>query len=198
MFLEVPVVMMITGIPAVLFGGRSPLCVFEIYMNQTNSYQLLYLNYPSFWCFLPDNWNGNFGYYWYRTSSIFLTMCIICLISYYLLKNKVKLTGAMVVRVAMILVYTCVFFLSDMHDRYGYMYEVLSILLAVLEPRFIIGAVALNIMSLYLYSGTIGVDMMPVSIQIVAWINVAIYVCYLYSLIKDLRLMKEKEDNDED
>ena len=53
---------------------------------------------------------------------------------------------------AFILAYTCVFFLPKMHERYGYLYEILAILIAFVDRKTIIPCVVLNMVSLITYS----------------------------------------------
>ncbi len=146
-FLWIPTVMVLWGLPAV-FQGRDPMDVFTIYFGQVAEYPQLFLNYPSFWVLVDGLCQG--GYYEaFQTAAIFLTLGILVLwIWLWLRQGK---NGLCPLYLFFILNYTCVLFLPAMHERYGYLYEVVALLLAVLEPRTWALAAGLTGLSLVTY-----------------------------------------------
>lgn len=85
---------------------------------------------------------------------------------------------------AFLVVYTCVLFLPSMHERYGYLYEVMSILLAVMIPRMIMPCIGLLGISLNTYSNYLFANEM--NIVGLAYFNVFIYIVCLCILSREL------------
>ena len=71
-----------------------------------------------------------------------------------------------------------------MHNRYGFLYEVLAIVLAVIIPKMIPLAIALICISLNTY----GTYLFGISINLptLAWLNLEIYIVSIYVLGKEL------------
>ena len=85
---------------------------------------------------------------------------------------------------AFILCYSAVLFLPSMHERYGFLYEMISIILAVLIPKTRSLCLILLIMSLRTYGSFLfGTD---VNLVYLSAINLAVYVGYLYLLKPEL------------
>ena len=86
---------------------------------------------------------------------------------------------------AFLIVFTCVLFLPNMHERYGYLYEILSILLVFFLPRTAWLSLGLHILSFRTYSiylfGFTQDRFYQLSI-----VNVIIYVIYLYQFYRYL------------
>ena len=72
----------------------------------------------------------------------------------------------------------CVIFMPSMHERYGFLYEILALILAVLDAKLIIPAIVLELMSLMTY-GAFLVNT-EINLQILGWINIGIYLFYIY------------------
>lgn len=82
---------------------------------------------------------------------------------------------------AFILAYTCVFFLPKMNERYGYLYEILAILIAFVDRKTIIPCVVLNMVSLITYSLYLyGVSY---DVRILGCINGLVYLAYVVILV---------------
>lgn len=124
--------MLVSAIPAALFG-RNIFDVFSIYFEQVGQYKLMSLNYPNIWYILDPS--GTNSYESLKSTSIYLTIAIILVIFIYLIKNKINLTLDKIVYILFISSYACMLFLPEMHERYGYLPEVFSILSAVLNKK---------------------------------------------------------------
>ncbi len=132
-FLWIPAIMLLTGLPAIL-QGRNPLDVFTIYLGQVAEYPQLFLNYPSFWVLFDGL--GQSGYYEaFQGAALFFTIGILLLWIWLWLRQQRECTGLRCLYLFFILNYSCVLFLPAMHERYGYLYEVTAILLALLDRR---------------------------------------------------------------
>lgn len=72
-----------------------------------------------------------------RTVAIVLTVAILMLLMGYLLYKKVEVSGINVTYISFLFVFTCVMFLPGMHEQYGFVYEILALLIAFFIPKTI-------------------------------------------------------------
>ena len=194
-FLEIPLIMIISGIPAIIFG-RSIKDVFGVYLNQTMSYGQMYIKYPSFWAFMTDEPGGPEGFAdfdKYKVVAILFVLVLLASAMYLLVDSGIVMTKKNMLKIALVFAYTCVLFLPVMHERYGYLYEILSLILACVMPETIPLAVILNLMMLYQYAGCLGLEMLPITLQELSWINMFVYGIYVYILVKSIQKGKQKK-----
>lgn len=171
-FLLIPVIMMAVSSPALLWG-RSLTEVFTIYANQTDTYQAISMNYPSVWILLCNSVDAS-AYSYMKMPAICMTVFLLALLMYYWLQKGYKAEGKSLYSMAYLLIYTCVLFLPAMHDRYGFLYEILAIVLAMMIPRMIplsIGliCIGLNTYGAYLFENT-------ENLMLLSCLNLAIYL----------------------
>ena len=86
--------------------------------------------------------------------------------------------------IALICVIGVVFFLPAMHERYGYLYEILGIILAILIPRTLplcagLIVISLNTYGAYLFNAS-------VNWTFITCLNAIIFCLYIYCLNKEL------------
>ena len=138
-FLWIPLVMILLSL-AGIFQGRQVSEVFTIYMNQTQ-HGYMSVNYPSLWAlFLLNHGENNSDFYQENhIYALILTFTILLGIIAVMLGSGKKMQKTDAVKTAFFLIYTCVLFLPNMHERYGYLYIILG-LIAVLQDRKMIPA----------------------------------------------------------
>ncbi|MBQ9990261.1 MAG: hypothetical protein IJP31_04890 [Lachnospiraceae bacterium] len=182
-FLLVPTVMIFMATGGLL-RGRSLKDVFLIYANQTTTYTSLYINYPSFWGLFLSETPAELSLF-LKPMTIIVTVAVLAILLFWLYKQEITLTPATIVYMAFLIVFTCVLFLPNMHERYGYLYEILSILLVFFLPRTAWLSLGLHILSFRTYSiylfGFTQDRFYQLSI-----VNVIIYVIYLYQFYRYL------------
>ena len=177
-FSLVPVVMIAISSP-MLFWGRNLMDTFRIYYQQTSTYPGMAHNYPSFWVLLcnPDSVSQ---YNNLKIAAILFVFCILAAIMVWWIRENYATTGKNLLIMAFLLSYTCVLFLPAMHERYGFLYEMCAILLAVMIPKTIplcIGLllVSLNAYSVFLFSGS-------ANFLLLSFGNMALYIAYIWML----------------
>lgn len=175
-FILIPITMLITTIPNV-FYGRNPLDVFTNYIDQTNTYTDISKNYPSFWTiFLEvgiEKYENPIKYI--GTISAVLILGIIML---YWMYKKIKFTPNNIMHMAFVFSYTCVLFLPRMHERYGFMYEVLALLLYVINQRTRQPMLLLFFVNLIAYWRFL--MSFNYNLQMASVVNFVIWLIYLY------------------
>ena len=155
LFLISPIAMFIMSLPAIIMG-RSTLDVIYIYINQTETYNSMTINYPNLWALM--GLNG--GYDYLRSFAILLTFAIVILIYFIMIEFKVELRGPSILDASILLVYCVIFVLPAMHERYAYLVEILLIAASAIDNRFIIpmiieGLATLGTYSMYLFGANI-------------------------------------------
>ena len=186
-FLIIPLTMCITAIPC-LVTGRNVREVFSNYLLQVDTYSSMSLNYPSIWIIFS---RGG-GFETLKNPAIIVTVTILGIFMYMWLINEHAFGKKELLKGAFLIVYTCVLFLPDMHERYGYLYEILAIMIAFIDQRTSLLCIILNMLSVVTY----GAYLYHTSYNdiVLAVINVLTYIFYLYLLLPDLT-GKEKADN---
>lgn len=179
----IPVFMIVTSLPGLIMG-RNILDVFFIYSSQTETdSNWVYINYPSFWALFINEHKEPF-----IKVAIFFTVVLLLAFMYYIYKNKFFIKENML-EIAFILAYTTVLFLPKMRERYGFMYTIFAIPIAIKNRKTIVLAVLLNILAVVSY-GVVELGS-PAPLKIQAIINFAIYIFYVYYLTRQWKIKHE-------
>lgn len=187
----IPVMMVILSIPGLLMG-RSITEVFTIYLNQTDSYKSITMNYPTFWNLLQSA-NMDAFYINMKKPAIALTVVIIALLMVTWIVKKVPLTTRNMIYMAFLLAYTCVLFLPSMHERYGYLYEILAILVAFLQLRTLPCLIGMYLASFAIYGKYL--FMFDINLPALSIVNVLAYLGYIVILMHDMLQSSERTEN---
>ena len=112
------------SIPGII-AGRSLFAPLEIYFGQAATYAAMYLNYPSFWVMISNNFE------FFKLLAIGLTVFV--LLAGFCIDYRMRRSAAFrpshhrAILLATWSAWTCVEFLPAMHERYGYLIAVLLI-----------------------------------------------------------------------
>ena len=138
-------VMWLSGIVAFAYG-RSLLAPLQIYTGQVGHYEEMYMGFPSLWMLVGND-------YWsMRWMAILLTVSVLALgLWYCLCRKRVILEGGRFYAVAAWFMWSMLLFLPSMHDRYAYLMDLLLLVVACLDRRYLKFAVVAILMSLYYY-----------------------------------------------
>jgi len=188
-FSIVPATMLILATP-LLFWGRNILDTFTIYMNQTTTYTAMAKNYPSIWALLCNSTSEK-DYFRYKTAAIIFTVFVLAMFMICWIRKGYKPDGMNLVIMSFILSYSCVMFLPSMHDRYGFIYEIFAIMIAIIIPKTIPLCVGLVCVSLRTYGGFL--SRISYDEVMLVWVNVILYVAYIYILTKELKNSEQTE-----
>lgn len=193
-FIIIPVVMEVLCIPAMIMG-RGFKAAFSVYYYQTFSCDKMFFNYPSLWTIISDNIENVDDFVMYRqtmrTAAIVLTVAVLMMLMGYLLYKKVEISGINVIYIAFLFVFTCVMFLPGMHERYGFVYEILALVIAFFIPKTIPLLTVMYSLTAITYGQCLfgGPDVT----RTMGVINLLIYVIYIMIL-----LGKMTEENRQD
>ncbi len=189
-FLIIPAVDFIMCLPAVILG-RNALDIFTIYADQTDYGKLIQMNCPNIYAFMCEGHDIN-NYYLLKTLSIILTVTVLCIGLALVIYKKVDLAGTENFLIASIwTVFTCIMFLSSMHERYSYLLDILLIIYTVITTKRVWLTVACNLVSLrgycyYLFN----YDVLDLKITAIIYIGIYAYVTYMF--VKDVVMNGKK------
>ena len=133
-------------IPCVLCG-RHPLETFRIYMGQADTYKELYMNFPSFWVLVT------YRYQYMGYISIFVAIGALGIGLLCVMYCK-RFLESRENQLYMLIwtVWTCLMFLPSIHDRYGYLLEMLLIVAIFVNVKMLPIAVLVEASSVVTYA----------------------------------------------
>lgn len=150
------------------------------------------MNYPSVWLLLC-NAGDVFQYSIMKKFTIGITAFVLSLMIFWWLQKGYKTEGKNLYIMAYLLCYTCVLFLPSMHERYGFLYELLAIVLAVMVPKMTVLSIALMCISMNTYGAYLFGH--STNLLTLTWLNIVVYVASIFMLRKELATdTKERED----
>ena len=182
-FFILPAVMCVLNLAGVIMG-RSFLDIFRIYLDQTSDWPAIVKNYPSVWLLLTEPDTPQ--YYWYlKKAGILVALAAAGLLLTVLLIKKVEWNARNMVYAAFLLSYTCVLFLPAMHDRYGYLYEILAVVILFWERKTAALFVPLYCLTLLTYAHFL-FQAPTQACTAMSLVNLAVYIGYLFLLLRKM------------
>lgn len=146
-FLLIPLVNLITAIPAILLG-RDIKDILMIYLNQAQTYSNYSLKFPNIYYILVDNAHLKY---------LGMILCVVAfaVILFIIIDRKIKLDQKNILLLCCISVITATYFLPYMHERYMFMADLFSIIwyLCQKNKKYLYFPIAINLISLLSYLG---------------------------------------------
>jgi Gpi18-like mannosyltransferase len=145
-YLVIPGVYFIMMLPAIV-AGRGLLDVMTVYVSQAGEYGALSMHAPTLYVFAPESWHD-------LALALGLGLALLAAAAWvwHYSRNLKELTPEALLFCALVSVALVPFCLPKMHDRYFYLADVLSFLLAFYIPRLWYLAAGYQIVSLMAYS----------------------------------------------
>ena len=188
-FLIIPITVEILCLPAII-AGCSPFITITQYLGQTSEYQYLFHLYPNIWALLHG------ASYWIcidlaivGITGVFAIM-LLCISVYGKTINQETL-----LLFSVFIIMTALFFLPQMHERYGYFLEILFICLAIKEQKHIIPAVIINALTILFYKNGSSIMFEKIVTYPTGTLYIICYMWILYCSYKEL-FVREKINAD--
>ncbi|WP_370026960.1 glycosyltransferase 87 family protein [Planotetraspora sp. GP83] len=128
--IAVPATYLALDIPALLLGA-SPENLLTVYLRQTESYQDLTLDAPSIYQWVTSSTHADV----LRTAGILFTSAVLIALIALVAVNRAALTNLRIALLAATSAVLVPFLLPSMHERYFYLADVLSVMVAFYLPR---------------------------------------------------------------
>ena len=190
-FFIIPAVDVIMCLPAIIMG-RPFIDIITIYAEQTDYGKLIQMNCPNFYALMCDG-NDMTYYYLFKQFSVFLTIAVLGIMMCIIIYKKVDLKNIEVFLLTTAwTVFTCIMFLSSMHERYGYLLDIILIVYAAVSAKHLWLPIVSTLISLrgycyYLFSYEL------VSLKVTAIICTALYVYITFLLVKTIFKIKSSD-----
>lgn len=184
-FLFIPLGMILCNIPAYMAGLPFSI-TFSQYVSQTGTYPWLYYFYPNLYFFFQAR-----PYYFFSIAPICFTVTMLLILVLLLRKHRLLLFGENALNISAWICYTCVFLLPSMHERYGYLAEILAVLTALKNKRLTWLPVLMIISTLprFLFAVSVGSGSL-LQQGISAVINTVSYTAFTYVIYLRLKDVK--------
>lgn len=149
-FVYIPVVYIVSEIPAWLMG-RSFKELMSIYWEQSSYYIWGTLEYPNIYALLGESMPDVHHAEEVSGAGAFLLIIMLGLLAYYFYTKRVKLTNELMITLALFSVALTVYTLPHMHDRYGFLIDLLAIVYGVLNGRKLVITCGFVLVSILTY-----------------------------------------------
>lgn len=150
---------------------------FSLYLSQTETYPRMYMNLPSFWLLVGNDYNS------LKSFAMILTLILLGLglmfILHQVLDRKVSLGNQKILILAAWTVWTCVMFLPGMHERYMYPVDLILVLLCFIKSKFLVFTIPQILLSVLTYSNYLFIEgnvSLPFGI-----VGVLLWICFTVS-----------------
>lgn len=181
-FLQAPALLFLLGLVA-RSPGDSLFFGFEIYLDQTDHYGVLSMNYPNLYVGIDA------GFYDLLVPILVLAaVCMFMCMLVYIVVQKYDIQGDTLILLVIWSVFTCTCILPAMHDRYAYIGEVLLWLFFMARPclkRFAL-AFCFNAVTLLIYTNFLLKEIV-FSVFSLGLLNMLLYVVLTAVLIGYLK-----------
>ncbi|MCL2382727.1 MAG: hypothetical protein FWC79_00735 [Oscillospiraceae bacterium] len=153
-FLIIPVVNFILSLPAII-AGRPFFSFITIYLEQTSTYTYtVSRNFPSFYSIFFETQHTMVmspGVHMSRAGILF-TLTIFVIAAFIVLYKKVQFDKERIIEFALWSIMISTFFLPQMHDRYLFAGDIISIIYFAVKRKNLYIPLAINFISLYTYT----------------------------------------------
>ena len=110
-------------------------------------FKRMWMNVPSIWAFISDDYNR------FHLLAIGLTFIILGIVLLMVITGKKKINSfKQMMELAIFVEWTCIIFLPAMHERYTYVMDLLLLMLAIVDGKYIIHAFIAIVTSCMTYS----------------------------------------------
>ncbi|MGN0364526.1 MAG: hypothetical protein ACI4E5_01120 [Suilimivivens sp.] len=177
-FVWIPIIYVVSALPAWLFG-RDFKELMTIYFDQAGTYPWGTLEYPNIYALLGEAMPDMRHATELSGAGTFMTIIILGCIAYYFYAKDIKLTDELLITLALFTVALIVYSLPHMHDRYGFLIDLLAIIYGTLNVKKMpvaCGFMLVSVLSFMPY--LIAVHIVPIQYVAIGLLGLIVYVGY--------------------
>ena len=173
----VPVTVIWTAAPNIL-AGRPVTDLVAVYLRQIKRYREISMDYPGIWNLMKLSYDSD------RWWCMGFTVLMLCGLMIWLYKRNVDIYGRHFLWCAFLLSYTCVLFLPGMRERYGFIYEILAVMLSLVTGAGWCAVIFTQLLSMKTYFNYL--YYVPLNMGFLSLINTALYIFMIYAFYREL------------
>lgn len=185
-FLWIPVVYVISALPAWGFG-RDFKELLGIYFDQAQSYPWGTLEYPNIYALLGEAMPDMRHAGEVSSAGTYMTIILLGCIAYYFYVKRINLTGEIMITLALFTTAIIVYSLPHMHERYGFLVDILAIIYGMLNRKKLpvaCGFMLVSVLSFMPY--LIAVHIVPIQYVAIGLLGLILYIGYdLYRQVQE-------------
>lgn len=185
-FLWIPVVYVISALPAWGFG-RDFKELLGIYFDQAQSYPWGTLEYPNIYALLGEAMPDMRHAGEVSSAGTYMTIILLGCIAYYFYVKRINLTGEIMLTLALFTTAIIVYSLPHMHERYGFLVDLLAIIYGMLNRKKLpvaCGFMLVSVLSFMPY--LIAVHIVPIQYVAIGLLGLILYIGYdLYRQVQE-------------
>src|SRR5882724_1429079 len=155
--------------------------------GQSNSSSSLTLNAPSFYQWLPASAPS----YW-KWVGIALAGLFVILVGFLTVRSKKLLTSEIILKIALVFALAIPFLLPEMHERYFYLADVLSIVYAFYFPRYFFVAIIIQLCSLLSYAPY----MLQTQVVDLKYVAIGVLIISVFTLVDLVFALRSRPEDD--
>ena len=186
-FVYLPLLYVLGAVPAWLMG-RDLKELLLIYVDQSGTYPWGTLEYPNIYALLGEAMPDMRHAAEVSGAGTFMTIMILGCIAYYLYTKNIKITDELAVTLALFTVALIVYSLPHMHDRYGFLIDLLGIIYGTVRVRRLpvtCGFMLISVLTFMPY--LIAVHLVPITYLAIGLLGLIVCVGLdLYGQIREL------------
>lgn len=189
--LIIPAVYLLSILPTWI-AGRQILDLLTIYFKQAETYRHLTMNAPNIYVWLPDQL-----FNFFNSAGIIFCTTIIIVFMILVVNSRQKVSNSLIIHIALLSTLLMPFFLPQMHERYFYPADMISILYAFYYPKYFYIAIIINLVSFFAYLPFLfKIEAIPPSILALALLSVIIFLAYqlIHHLYDTQSITLDQED----
>lgn len=146
-FLLIPLVYLISIFPMMLLG-RSFKSLVGVYIGLASFYDRLTLSYPNIYTLVESNETTKY----LSGAGTYTAVAFLGCLAYYVYKKKFRITASFLMTLALFSISVTVYVLPHMHERYGFMVDLLAIIYGFYHIKKIWMAIGFQMVSLIAYT----------------------------------------------
>jgi len=143
----IPVIYIVAQLPAWMFG-RSFKELMLIYFDQSSYYPWGTLEYPNIYALLDETIDTSHHMTEVSSAGTWMTLIVLGFVAYYIYSKRVKITNELAITIALFTVAIVPYSLPHMHDRYGFLIDLIAIVYVMLRPKKLPVFVGFSLVSL--------------------------------------------------
>lgn len=190
-FAILPIMNFITCIPSIIVGKPIKEC-FSIYVNQIQSYpELTSKNFPNMYslcCKLTEKSEAmTIDYINIGRIGIIIAIALLAIIAFIIIYKKTNISKQMMIKIGIWSIVVVTFFMPNMHDRYSFVADILSILAIMIfkTKKSILYAFILNLTSLSTYVRYLFTTEF-INMKFASILQLIVVICLTYDIFREL------------